>query len=259
MGGEGQPPSPPARVTSPRGGVARGLAAWWGRTSQGGPGAEPWLADHPWRRQGALDESGREVRNALLGGGLLTAVAAAAAAIFLPRAPAELVLVPALVSGAFLAGGFWFLAVGVLTVLRRARHGVPEVRFVRFPYFLGEPLEVALVREGAQVRLVGLHARLCCIEERWGAPLGQGSDPVGLATRRRLERVERWSETRAVHGIFGARVPIRFDLPAPGPGVLGTALSAELPRYWELELWAELPGLDFQAVFLVPVYQRPDR
>lgn len=257
MAGADATPSPPARVTSPRGGVAHGLAAWIGRATGRGAGAEPWLGDHPWRREGAVDESGREVRNALVGGGLLTGVAAVVGTLLLPRVPAEAVLVPVLVVAGFLLGGLWFLSIGVLALLRRSRHGLAEVRFSRFPFFLGEPLEVTLVRDGAQVRLVGLHARLTCVVEFWGRPHGHANDPIGRATRRSLDRREGWSETRPVRGTFGARIPIRFDLPPPGPGVEGTRLSAELPRYWELEVWAELEGLDFAAVFLLPVYARP--
>ncbi|MBK9516219.1 MAG: hypothetical protein IPO09_02490 [Anaeromyxobacter sp.] len=251
------PPRPPARLTSPRGGRVRRLAARVARAGWGGGPAEPWLADHPWRREGALDESGREARQALLGGGLLVGVGSAVGAAILPGAPGGLALLPALVVGVFLAVGFWLLWRGVRAVLRRARHGVAELRFARLPFFLGEPLEVTLVRDGATARLEGLTARLTCLEERWGEPVGRPHDPAGPPGGRRLERVERWSATRAVAGGGGARLPIRFDLPAPGPGVLGTALSEVLPRYWELELWADLPGPDFHAVFLVPVYQRP--
>jgi hypothetical protein len=166
-------------------------------------------------------------------------------------------VLPAVVLGAFLLVGLWFLGTGVLTLLRRSRHGVAELRLARFPFFLGEPLDATLVRQGPAAPLPGLHARLTCVAERWGRPTGHATEPFHEATRRRLERVDRWSETRPVLGAMGSRIPIRFDLPPPGPDALGTELSAELPRYWELEVWAELPGLDFHAVFLVPVYQRP--
>jgi hypothetical protein len=112
---------------------------------------------------------------------------------------------------------------------------------------------VTLVRRGATAPLPGLHARLTCVEERWGRPVAERRTTM----KRQLDRCDGWSETRPVRGTFGATIPIRFDLPPPGPGASGTVLSAELPRYWELELWAELPGLDFQAVFLLPIYQRP--
>jgi hypothetical protein len=250
----GELPRPPGRVTSPRGGVVRGVLAWAGRTSSP---AEPWLADHPWRREGLLDESGRDVRNALAGGGVLTLVATLVGVLLLPRVPGDMILVPALVAGAFLADGLWFLGTGVLTLLRRQRHGVPELRLARFPAFLGEPLDATLLRGGARVPLTGLHARLTCVEERWGQSSHFDDAHPRTSMSRRLERREGWSETRPVRGTYGTSIPVRFDLPPAGPGVAGTRLAAELPCYWELELWAELPGLDFHAVFLVPVYARP--
>jgi hypothetical protein len=134
---------------------------------------------------------------------------------------------------------------------------VAEVRFGRFPYFLGEPLEVTLVRAGATVPLTGLQARLTCVEEYWGQPSHLDHHQPRTSVQRRLRRRDGWSETRPVRGTFGSRIPVRFDLPPTGPGVQGTRLAAELPRYWELELWADLPGLDFHAVFLLPIYQRP--
>ena len=53
------------------------------------------------------------------------------------------------------------------------------------------------------------------------------------------------------------------DLTAAIPGawrpvaasVAGTShLAADQPRYWELEVTCERPGIDFCARFLVPVY-----
>jgi hypothetical protein len=114
------------------------------------------------------------------------------------------------------------------------------------------------VRQGATVPLGGLQARLTCVEEHWGQALADEVGHPGAASRRTLRRRDGWSQTRAVPGGLGTRIPIRFELPPPGPGAAGTRLAAELPCYWELEVWADLPGLDFQAVFLVPVYQRPE-
>jgi len=248
-------PRPPLRVVTPRGGVGRRLRALAGRPPSP---AAPWLADHPWRREGALDESSRDVRLALVGGGLATAAGSITGALVLPQAEGGGLVVTTAVVGVFLAVGFWLLGVGVLRVLRRQRHGAVELRFARFPAFLGEPLDVTLVRQGATVQLDGLQARLTCVEESWGPPTSDDDGHARTTSERQLRRRDAWSQTKAVPGAMGTRLPIRFELPSPGPGVAGTQLAAELPRYWELEVWADLPGLDFQAVFLVPVYQRPD-
>jgi hypothetical protein len=44
---------------------------------------------------------------------------------------------------------------------------------------------------------------------------------------------------------------LEFDLPNEAAG---TCLSERPPRYWELEITADVPGVDYKAVFLLPVY-----
>jgi hypothetical protein len=57
-----------------------------------------------------------------------------------------------------------------------------------------------------------------------------------------------------VHENVGDALPITFNLPT---GDLGTKISeCSTPRYWELEIHADTPGVDFNARFLVPVYTR---
>lgn len=240
--------SPPPRLASPRGRPRR-------RPAPAAPG-EPWLADHPWRRDGAADLSPDEARRALLAGGILTLAASLLAAALLPETGGEAVAVPVLVLGALLLVGLWLLSRGVRTVLRRGRHGVSELRFARFPYLLGEPLDATLVRQGATAALDGVMARLTCYQERLDEGTGAPGEPQGDD---RYVRVARWSETRPVPGVTGARAPLRFDLPRPGAEVVGTALSTDPPSYWELEVWARpAEGPAYHAAFLVPVYQRPE-
>ena len=42
--------------------------------------------------------------------------------------------------------------------------------------------------------------------------------------------------------------------PVVPPDAPGTSLVMRPPRYWELEVNAAMPGVDYRAVFLVPVY-----
>jgi hypothetical protein len=46
-------------------------------------------------------------------------------------------------------------------------------------------------------------------------------------------------------------VELRYDLPADARP---TQLSGDKPLYWELEVKLDLPGLDFNETYLVPVY-----
>lgn len=218
---------------------------------------EPWLADHPWRREGTEDASARQARRALVGGGVMTVLVSMAASALLGDVEGSGLLVLGAVLGLLMAVALGLIARGVHLVLRRARHGLAELRFARFPFLLGEPLEVALVREPDGPRLEGLTATLTCVVERWvdHGEDGDAGDTGRSGPRRSRRREEVWRVERPVAWAHGGRIPIRIDLPAPGGAAVGTALSEDPPRYWELSLHADLPGVDFGATFLVPVYE----
>jgi hypothetical protein len=227
----------------------RALAAW--------PG-EPWLADHAWRREGIVDDTAGQARSALVGGGLLTLLASVLASVMMRGAEGPGLFILVVILGVLMAFGLGLLGRGVYLVLRRARHGLAEVRFGRFPFFLGGPLEVELLREPNAPRLPRLTARLACVVERWverEVPSSTDDARQGKATRV-LEREEVWHAVQAVAPGPGPRIPLRFELPPPGGAAVATALSEDPPRYWELSLHADLPGVDFGATFLVPVYER---
>ena len=242
----------PVDAIPPRGGRLQALATalrW-----RGDPRAEPWLAGHPWRREGIADHSPRRAGGAMVAGGLMAAAASAMGWRIVGDSDWPQVLLPGAVIGLILALALGLFGWGVLLLLRRARHGVSELRFVRGPFRLGGPLEVVLVRDPGAPPLEGLTATLRCVVERWVDQ--PGIDDAGeIASRRQVERQVVWSEARPVPFVLGSRLPIRFELPAPGGAAVGTALSRRPPRHWELELEARLPGLDYGAVFLVPVYE----
>jgi len=227
------------------------------RALAGHPG-EPWLADHAWRREGTIDDSAAQARRALVGGGVLTVLVSMAASAMVGDAEGPGLYLLITVLGLFMAVGLGLVARGVWLVLHRARHGLAELRFDRFPFLLGEPLEVALLREPSAPRLQGLTATLTCVVERWEERDGEGDagDTGRSGPRRVLARHEVWRAERPVAWASGGRLPIRFDLPPAGGAAVATALSEDPPRYWELALHADLPGVDFGATFLVPVYER---
>jgi hypothetical protein len=209
-------------------------------------GAEPWLADHAWRRHGAREEGRSEVRRRLLG--------TAAMALFLGGFAYILTLAsdePGAIGGwAVLAVMTGFLVLGsghqVLGAVRRARHGRLQLRYGQFPFFLGGRLDAELVRPHGGPALRTVAAVLRCVQEQYVSSR-RGRIPVESAVLH---------EERATFGPGGdrLRIPVRFELPADP--ALATDLTAKPPRYWELEVSSDVPGLDLRATFVVPVYAR---
>lgn len=200
---------------------------------------QPWLADHRWERRGGRDEEPAEVGPAL-GAAAVTA----------------LLLVP------FNWGAFWSagrpLLLQVVTLLfdlaalgvagkavrliaRRLRFGVSRLAFARLPFRPGTTAALLLDGLSPRARAHPLRATLRCVEERYQA--------VGRTRRTVAVPHEVWRAEAVVAP--GAR-RVCFAIPA---GVPTTALAARPPRYWELELRAEEPGVDYGARFLVPVYE----
>lgn len=214
------------------------------------PGA-PWLADHAWDPAGARDETGRRAAAAL-------ALAAILALFLVPFN--WIAFSPR--SGIHWSGRILSVAVtgafDVLTVIvagyalylgwRRARFGPVFLRFERFPLALGTSARVWLrvPRPPVGCRVA---ATLRCIEERYVAD-GDSSSTLS-------EQV--WADAVPIEPAWGQvggswNLPIGLRLPV---GPYETRLAERPPRYWELDVRGEAPGVDFGATFLVPVYAPP--
>jgi hypothetical protein len=199
--------------------------------------AQPWRSDRAWDpagEPGDLDRRGRRV----LWWGL------ASAAVLLPWNALSagrpdllwpgVVAVADLVPAALLVRGAW---------LRRSwrRQGAAQLRFDRFPFFLGEPFEAALVLDAVAEGRGAVEVTLACLE------------------RRREDGEAAWPEVevyRSTQVILPAReTEVTFELPGPDRE-LGTALRSPEGRRWELRVHGR-GGARVQAVFPVPVYAPP--
>lgn len=208
-------------------------------------GAEPWAWDHPWTPSGARDSAARSIATGLLFAlfwwGLLVPFNQLA---FVQR------VVPfpfTLVVGLFDTIGLAIVGHVIYLALRRAKYGASELRFTRFPYHLGEPLEAALVRRGALATIPALDVTLRCVQERYEIRhSGRNKSHVVVC-------YELWSERLTIREVPGADFHLRFSPPDTAPP---TRLSERPARYWEIEVSAETPGIDYRARFLVPIYER---
>jgi hypothetical protein len=208
---------------------------------------QPWWSDHPWDSRGARDQ---------------TPAAAARAAHF-----AAFVLL-------FLAPFHWIgffapdrvIAFGVVALLfdlvalalvwralylvaRLMRYGRGAVWFTRFPFRLGEAVELLVPAPTGITAAAELTATLRCVQERVEVRgTGKGRSVV-VVCYELLAPPTAVTLTTDGRGRPAFRVTAHIPPDAPP-----TALGEHPPRYWELDLAAARPGVDYGARFLVPVY-----
>lgn len=122
-----------------------------------------------------------------------------------------------------------------------------------FPFFLGERLSVRFRTQRPIGRFEKMAFTLRCVEEVTETRQDRGK------TSSEVKCYQVWTDTIALEkpgALHGGEIPLSFELPQ---GSYATWLGEGSPRYWELAVTAETPGLDFGATFLLPVYARPGR
>ncbi len=141
----------------------------------------------------------------------------------------------------------------VYLFIRFKKYGTSVLIFNQFPFFLGDKLDVVLQTEHPVEGCQNLQVSLRFVEERYETR-GTGKDRYSVVVLyqiyqddliipepRRYEANER-----------SLRVPISLTLPKETE--YATCLSQFPPRYWQLEIKAQTPGVDYGVRFLVPVY-----
>jgi hypothetical protein len=204
---------------------------------------EPWHWDHPWDTAGAsFGGLGVQVRGwiGLVWFGLFAA-------------PFNWI--------AWHERGVWMFAAGILDLLVLAgvgfsvyaflgwiQHGRARLRYGSFPFFLGGPFE-AFVEDADRLRgFRSITLRLRCVEEAF--------EYVNESNRVSCYQLYEDTQelTPATGSIAGEELRVAFALPR---GDYGSRLGQHPPRYWELVVSADVPGIDYSATFLVPVYAPP--
>ncbi|MGB0720773.1 MAG: hypothetical protein ACPGU7_00125 [Gammaproteobacteria bacterium] len=224
----------------------QGLVGVWSRRRAGRArhrvGAGPWFEDYPWNPGGVDDDPhGRWVRAFLLTGLVGLIIAPLNWWGFLERDTP----LPVTVMAAVMDGVWLLLALhGCYLMLRAFKYGRGRLSFRRFPLAPGDTLEVGL----SPNRFDGLEVHLRYVRERFE---GQGR---GRRRNARHRADALYSERQSVEGgDGGAELMIRARLPdTPG---WTTRLTADPDvSYWELEVRADRPGIDYLARFPLPVY-----
>jgi hypothetical protein len=134
--------------------------------------------------------------------------------------------------------------------VRSAKYGRPYLRFERFPFFPGQLVECALdpgkgIRDYRKITYT-----LRCVEDVTETH-GSGKNRSTTTVCYQLYADHFEIDQPGSLGAQGQGVPVTFLLPEDVPTM---DLWRPAPRYWELVVKADTPGVDFKATFLVPVY-----
>lgn len=220
--------------------------AIWRQQSAARPG-EPWLADYAWHRDGVaffpLDEMLQRLLAALGWTFVLTLMGWLGA-----REPDGWPIWAALSFFSLCCLLLW--AWWAASVLELRRYGSSYLKFSEFPFRLGGELHARLSVPRNLSRILQLSVTLRCIQEQY-VTRGSGSQQtVSIICYERYKDVILMNASQLAW--FGrGEVPIEFPLPAEQAG---TELSAAPPTYWEIEVRGRARGADYEAFFLVPIY-----
>ena len=143
----------------------------------------------------------------------------------------------------------WVWCVAGWKVLRALKFGGSWLEFLKFPCPPHEPLALRWWPAAGMGRVDKGRFTLRCVEE-WQESRGQGDNRTTVVIHEEI-----WSGTWFLDRVrsFPSResMELRCELPKDAAT---TQLSTDRPVFWELEVKLDLPGLDFQEIYLVPVY-----
>jgi hypothetical protein len=210
--------------------------------------SEPWLYDFHWRRDGIAFSAFDDMLERLLAAMVWTTF-----------------LVPFAWVGANVNGAWPFLAaVGIFglaalifwfrwaqMLLDLLRYGNSFLHYESLPFALGGTLRARLRSPHHVSAIDQLTLTLRCVQEQY-VTTGTGRDrSTQVVCYEIYKDVTTWDRDRLT-GLAGNAIPIEFLLPTDQPA---TNLAATPPTYWEIEAKGQARGVDYEAVFLVPVYK----
>jgi hypothetical protein len=129
--------------------------------------------------------------------------------------------------------------------LRALKFGYSRIEFASFPFRLPEPVVICWRPFGGISRINKGTFALRCVEER----MERQGKTVSIV-HEEIWRAN-WIVEQPRNLQLREEVALRYELPADAQS---TNLGAQNPLFWELEVKLDLPGLDFDETYLVPVY-----
>ena len=208
---------------------------------------EPWYWDHPWDSRWAESGSLGPALQAFL----LFVFLEAFLSMFHWWAffSDEKIIPLMLFVGLFDLIALAILAGAIYSFFQYLKYGTSRFHFARFPFRPGHSVEGGLEASGKIARAPSISLTLRYIEEVTETT-GSGKNRSTTTVLYCLHEVKQELNASQFDGSAG-EIPISIRLPS---GDFSNRLLETPRRYWQLEVKAETPGIDYAANFLLPVY-----
>ena len=209
---------------------------------------EPWYWDHAWDSRGAESGGLGPAFQTFLGFLFFSAFLSMFNwwAFFSPQRIVPLMIFVGLfnlIPVAILLGAFYQL-------FQHFKYGTSRLHFARFPFRPGHSIEAGLEASRKVAAAPSISLTLRYIEEVTETT-GSGKNRSSHQVLYCLHEVKQELNSSQFDAGGDAEIPINIRLPA---GDFSNRLIDTPRRYWELEVKAETPGIDYAARFLLPVY-----
>jgi hypothetical protein len=211
--------------------------------------AQPWLYDFPWRHEGITYSALKTMLGRLLAALFWSAMLVTPFWIGLNGSRSAWILRTFSIFFALLGLIFWWRWAVMLTQL--LRYGGSFLSYDSFPYVLGGTLRARLGAPRHIADFDSLIVMLRCVQEQY-ITTGTGEDRSSSVVCHQLYKDVVTFGREHLAAFAGGEIPIEFRLPADQPS---TSLISTPPLYWEIEARGSTRLVNYQAYFLVPVYQ----
>ncbi len=217
-------------------------------------GQQPWRYDHRWNIHGTDDGSGGSlVRDAMAVGGIIFFLLPFHVLVYNDPPGDWGFILYGVVLGLFDLIVFISLSYVVYKLLRLLIFGRPRMIFQQFPYFTGQTMNLIFSGGKRLKKCKDLSAELHCIKEYYEWK-DSGEDTSARHVNESIYRDSLYFSTDAA-----GMAQLSFLLPhnAVSTDLIGDPNSSppKSPHYWELVITMKRAGIDYEGIFLLPVYR----
>ena len=202
-------------------------------------------AEEPWRFDGWHPEFARD----LTGGVLAPFGAALFVGLFMVPFNYFMIAKSAPIFAQVIVGVFDVVLVAMVghafyRLGRRVKYGDGRLRYRELPLLASQPVHLTLrLPKALRGRFETLECTFRCAEQLWE----QRGDQKTLMT------YEVYSDARSIpSGELEGELTLDYAVPSEVPG---TVLHGDSVFFYELEVKAETPGIDYRATYLLPIYR----